>query len=526
MPGLDVRQVAARRRPLGLPGRPGRPRGARDLRRRVLEGAAGPGRARRRRRVGRRRQLGGHRHHPGRGVRHHGRQRRGRCSRATTSTSCGSSASRSPTPRTRRPSRRRSTRASGLDPDFAVDVITAGRQLRRDLRPHGRPDHRARRSSGASTPSGPTAACCTPRPTADRPVTVLSGGHLTPSAMPDPTATRSRPPLWRDVRVLRVAFQVAVLAAVVGLVAYLYDNLRANDVELDSFDFLDQQAGLPASPTPTSRPVRHGAATAILTGLRNTLTVAVVRDRPHAGLRHAARHRPPVGQLDRAHGPPAPTSRSLRNVPPLLVIIFVNSAALATLPPIDEADEYWAAARVSVAEFGVVVPRADGNGGAYVALLVVAASSPRALVAGGGPGVEERTGAPARRWLWVGRRARRRGRRRATSRSTRPVVLSHPEVEGLSITGGARMGLPFVADARRPRALHVVARGRDRAGIDPGGPAGADRGGGRHRPVVGPAAAPRRAAPGLPHRHPADHQPVPQPHEEHVAGRRRGLRRD
>ena len=66
--------------------------------------------------------------------------------------------------------------------------------------------------------------------------------------MPDPTATRSRPPLWRDVRALRVAFQVAVLAAVVGLLWYLFDNLRANDVELD-FGFLDQQSGFPIAYT-------------------------------------------------------------------------------------------------------------------------------------------------------------------------------------------------------------------------------------------------------------------------------------
>ena len=64
------------------------------------------------------------------------------------------------------------------------------------------------------------------------------------------TATRSRPPLWRDVRVLRVAFQVAVLVAVVGLVAYLYDNLLANDVELD-FAFLDQQSGFRIAYTDT-----------------------------------------------------------------------------------------------------------------------------------------------------------------------------------------------------------------------------------------------------------------------------------
>ena len=57
----------------------------------------------------------------------------------------------------------------GLDPDFAVERHHPGRQLRRDLRAHGRPGHRRSASSGASTPSGPTAACCTPRPTADRP---------------------------------------------------------------------------------------------------------------------------------------------------------------------------------------------------------------------------------------------------------------------------------------------------------------------------------------------------------------------
>ncbi len=98
---------------------------------------------------------------------------------------------------------------------------------------------------------------------------------------------------------------------------------------------------------------------------------------------------------------------------------------------------------MSVAEFGIVAPRADGNLGAYVALLVVAG----VIAVGLGrwrARVEERTGAPARRWLWsggvlvvaiVG----------GYVALDAPVVLSHPEVEGLSITGGARMGLPFVA---------------------------------------------------------------------------------
>ena len=212
-----------------------------------------------------------------------------------------------------------------------------------------------------------------------------------------------------------------------------------------------------------------------------------------------------------------------RNVPPLLVIIFVNSLALATLPPIEEADEYLGLLVVSVAEIGVVAPRADGNGWAYAALLLAAVAA--AVVVGRWRArIEERTGAPARRWLWsgglivvaaVGGYAALVGPGRAVA--TRGRGAEHH---------GRRPHGPAVRrDPGRPRAVHVVARVRDRAGVDHGGAEGADRGRGGDRPVVGPAVAPRRAAAGLPHRHPADHQPVPEPHEEHVAGRRRGLRR-
>jgi general L-amino acid transport system permease protein len=253
------------------------------------------------------------------------------------------------------------------------------------------------------------------------------------------TATRSRPPLWRDVRVLRVAFQVAVLAAVVGLVSYLADNLRANDVEFD-FGFLDQQSGFPIAYTD------HGPSdtvwNAMLTGLRNTIITAllgialtlvfgtllgIVRLSDNWLMRRAAGAYVEV----------------LRNVPPLLVIIFVNALALATLPPIAEADEYGGLLVVSVAEVGIVAPRADGNGWAYAALLAVAAIA--AVVVGRWRArVEERTGAPARRWAWVGGIVTVAvvGGHVALSG---PVVLSRPEVEGLSVTGGARMGLPFVA---------------------------------------------------------------------------------
>jgi general L-amino acid transport system permease protein len=253
------------------------------------------------------------------------------------------------------------------------------------------------------------------------------------------TATSPRPPLWRDVRVLRVAFQVAVLAAVVGLMAYLYDNLQANDVEFD-FDFLDQQAGFRIAYT-DMKP-SDTVLDAILTGLRNTITVALIGNVLTLILGTLLGIARLSGNwlVRRASGAYIET---LRNVPPLLVIIFVNSAALATLPPIQEANEVGGVLVLSVSEFGIVSLRDGGNGGLYAALLVVGLAAAVLLGAWRGR-VEERTGVPARRWAWSGGvfLAAAVGGYVALSS---PVVLSHPEVVGLSIEGGVRMGLPFVA---------------------------------------------------------------------------------
>jgi general L-amino acid transport system permease protein len=257
--------------------------------------------------------------------------------------------------------------------------------------------------------------------------------------MASTTATRSRPPLWRDVRVLRVAFQVAVLAAVVVLVGYLYDNLLANDVELD-FAFLDQQAGFRVAYTDLKP--SDTVLDAMLTGLRNTITVAlvgIVLTLILGTLLGVARL---SGNwiVRRAAGAYV---EALRNVPPLLVIVFVNAAVLATLSPIADATEIGSVLVLSVSEFGVVSPKGDGNGWLYLVLL--AAGVAAALAVGAWrERVEERSGAPARRWAWGG------GLVVAVAVGgyvalAAPVVLSHPEVEGLSISGGSRMGLPFVA---------------------------------------------------------------------------------
>jgi general L-amino acid transport system permease protein len=257
--------------------------------------------------------------------------------------------------------------------------------------------------------------------------------------MATPTATRQRPPLWRDVRVLRVTFQVAVLVAVVAVVAYLYDNLQANDVEFD-FGFLDQQAGIRIAYTDLKP--SDTVLDAILTGLRNTITVGLVG----IALTLVVGTVLGIARLSdnwlvrRSAGAYVEV---LRNVPPLLVIVFVNAAALTTLRPIDDAAEIGGALVLSVSEFGVVSPASDGNGWAYVALLAAGLAAALAVSAWRRR-VEVSTGAPARGLVWGG------GLILAVAVAgyvalDAPVVLSHPEVVGLSIEGGTRLGLPFVA---------------------------------------------------------------------------------
>ncbi len=87
----------------------------------------------------------------------------------------------------------------------------------------------------------------------------------------------SRPPFWRDVRVLRVLAQIGALVVVALTLRWLFNNLVSNLDEQGistSFDFLDSPAGFAVrdSPFEPSSPVRH----LLWVGVRNTAAVAVV----------------------------------------------------------------------------------------------------------------------------------------------------------------------------------------------------------------------------------------------------------
>ncbi len=95
----------------------------------------------------------------------------------------------------------------------------------------------------------------------------------------DPQHQHAAVPPWRDVRVLRVAAQVAVLLAVGLGVGYLLNNLvTAMDQRGLSFgfDFLDRRAGfeIGESPVPYTADDTYGQA--FLVGVLNTLFISVV----------------------------------------------------------------------------------------------------------------------------------------------------------------------------------------------------------------------------------------------------------
>lgn len=150
----------------------------------------------------------------------------------------------------------------------------------------------------------------------------------------DPPATR-RPPPWRDIRILRIAFQAAFLVAVGALLLWIVDNTVGNLQRrgLDtSFDFLSQPAGfrIPGSDFRTSQSIGD----AILVGVGVTLKVSAVgvvlafllgvivgvaRLSPNWLVRRAA----------------ALYVESLRNVPVLAIIFFWYLAVILRLPTVE-----------------------------------------------------------------------------------------------------------------------------------------------------------------------------------------------
>jgi general L-amino acid transport system permease protein len=257
-----------------------------------------------------------------------------------------------------------------------------------------------------------------------------------------PSTTR-RPPLWRNVRVLRIAFQAVFLVAIGGLLLYLLDNVVGNLERLGfptGFDYLSQQAGF-AIPDSDFRSTQS-LGDALVVGFQNTIkvsligivlatilgvTIGVARLSTNWLVRRAA----------------ALYVETFRNIPVLVIILFWYLGVVLRLPPIGDAVEILDV--IVISNRGVVIPWFDkvGEGFAFgvVALVAVAAA---VAVWMWRTRRFDRTGEPHHRVLWSGGvlLAILAAGYVATGR---PWTLDTPEVGELSTSGGFRLSPEYAA---------------------------------------------------------------------------------
>lgn len=219
---------------------------------------------------------------------------------------------------------------------------------------------------------------------------------------------RTRPPFWRDVRVLRVVGQVVAVIVVFLLLRWLFTNLVDNSQRVGfSLDF-----GFLGRPTQFQIPYhnefdpRSPVWQMVLVGVKNTLLASVF------GIALAAVLGLTVGISRLSQN--WLTSRLasayvefFRNIPPLVVIVFFAFAVFVygPLPHLRESIEVSLPGSTqnlftfSNEEFGVPSLAASGDIQLFVVIAVVALVV-AALVWRWRTRVNEQTGAPHHRMLW------------------------------------------------------------------------------------------------------------------------------
>jgi general L-amino acid transport system permease protein len=258
---------------------------------------------------------------------------------------------------------------------------------------------------------------------------------------PGPSA--SRPPPWRDVRVLRVVVQVVVLAVVVSAVLWLYGNLTTNlrRLGLDTgFGFLDQPAGF----TVPGSDFRSGQSRldAIWVGMGNTLRVSL------AGIVLASIIGVLIGIARLSGNWLLRTCARLyveffRNVPLLVIIIFAYLVIVLQLPPATEAIEVPGILVLSNRGNSVVWP-AFPDGFGPVLILVAVAGLAAGVVAWWRTRRFDQTGEPHHRVL-LGALTFAVVATAAGFALGGPIDIDAPVADGRLVAGGMRMAPEYFA---------------------------------------------------------------------------------
>ena len=242
---------------------------------------------------------------------------------------------------------------------------------------------------------------------------------------------------------LRIVFQAAFLTAVVALLLYLLDNVVYNLERLGiptGFDYLDQSAGfaIPDSDFRSSQSLLD----ALVVGVQNTAKVALI------GIVLATILGVVVGVARLSTNwlvrrAAAAYVEAFRNVPVLIIIVFIWLGVFLRLPPISRATEILDV--VVLSNRGLVVPWFDKQGsGAAFGLVALAGFLLAAAVWIWRSRRFDRTGQPHRRVLWalgvllavlaVGFFA-----------TGRPWVIATPERGALATAGGFRLAPEYAA---------------------------------------------------------------------------------
>lgn len=242
----------------------------------------------------------------------------------------------------------------------------------------------------------------------------------------------ARPPLWRDVRVLRVAAQIFAVGLVVVVLYVLYfnltNNMRRQGIST-SFGFVDRPGGVNVAGNPISR--NASATRLILVGIQNTFALAVagIPILTIVGVLVGVARLSTNWLVNRFA---ALYVETLRNIPPLLVIFIAFFAVILPMPPAREPATPFGWFVISNLRMSVPWPQSSEPSYFWIVLGAV-------VVAIGiwiwRTKVNERTGEPHHRVLWSA------GfvvlvALIAYLMMGRPVTISLPVADGSSVSGG------------------------------------------------------------------------------------------
>lgn len=250
----------------------------------------------------------------------------------------------------------------------------------------------------------------------------------------------SRPPIWRNIRVLGWMFQIGVAAVALLLVGWLIRNFRNNSESLGiptGLDYLDQPANFPIAGS-SFRP-SQSVWDATVVGLRNSLYVVVV------GIVLATILGVLIG-IGRLSGnwlvsrAAAVYVEILRNVPLLAIVIFAYLAlVLSVFPRIEAA---WALDGVFiVSNRAAALPWFEGNTW-WLLLTVIGAVVVGAVVARWRLSIADRPESSGHIGIWVVAASLGAG---ASLWLVGGLGITTPSLDGRSVSGGMEMTPEYLA---------------------------------------------------------------------------------